>query len=78
MLAEVRAAGRDDCSSWADWFGRLGGAEAWNGAEETAREESANWGTAEFADAAIAKAAGAALLTAAGNANADQVRLTST
>ena len=75
MLAEVRAAGRDDCSSWADWFGRLGGAEAWNGAEETAREESANWGTAEFADAAIAKAAGAALLTAAGNANADQVRL---
>jgi hypothetical protein len=76
MLREVRTAGQDKCSSWAAWLERVGRPEAWNRAAEVLRAESANWDwdTAELASGSLAEAAGASLLEASSNANANQVR----
>jgi hypothetical protein len=72
-LDAVRETARDECASWAAWLRRVGQSESWSNAAEVLRAESDRWDIAEFASNSAAEAAGAALLEASGNRNADQV-----
>lgn len=72
-LEAVRETARDECASWAAWLRRVGQSESWSNAAEVLRTESDRWDIAEFASNSAAEAAGAALLEASSNRNADQV-----
>jgi hypothetical protein len=72
-LNEVRKSATDDCASWAAWLVRVGQRESWRSAAEVVRAESGGWDIAEFTSDDAAQEAGAALLEASGNTNADQV-----
>jgi len=72
-LDAVRETARDECASWRAWLRRVGRSESWRNAAEVLRANSDGWDIAEFTSDSVAEAAGAALLEASGNSNADQV-----
>ena len=74
MLAAVRAAGRDDCTSWAGWFERIARPVRWDHASEVARDKSADWSTSEFSSTETAQRSAEGLVSGSGNANAGEVR----
>jgi hypothetical protein len=74
MLAAVRAAGRNDCTSWTDWFQRVGKPDRWSQAGEVARDKSEVWGISEFSSSNVAQNSAVALVAGSVNANADEVR----
>jgi hypothetical protein len=74
MLAAVRSAGRNDCTSWTDWFQRVGMSDGWSQASEVVRDKSEDWSIDEFSFRDIAQSSAEALVAGSVNANADEVR----
>lgn len=73
-LNDIKQLASNRCSSWSEWFSRLGAGAEWADAAQVARAESARWDTSEPVTASSAEAAANHLIAAAEGVNGAQVR----